>query len=136
MESVVFEHVQTEGESFDFCLKNALKECIHKDSLMPLVKEELKCRIQMRRLSEGQSEIVLESEAAPAPAKHPLTEEEVFKKNIRRRQNRESANRVRAKERRRISDLLDRIAELESQNNALLDSINVHKNITHPDFQI
>ncbi|KAL5018403.1 hypothetical protein ScPMuIL_004125 [Solemya velum] len=111
----------------DVYLKNAVEKCIHGDSLMPLVKEELKCRIQIRRLSKGQSEIVLESEAAPAPApaKHPLTEEEVFKKNARRRQNRESATRSRAKERQRIAHLLERVSQLEASNNKLLHSIEV-----------
>ena len=51
----------------DDTLLKATVESLCSGRLTPLIKEELKCRIQSRRLSEGKDELVLQTHSPPLP---------------------------------------------------------------------
>ncbi|XP_041354870.1 uncharacterized protein LOC121372545 [Gigantopelta aegis] len=84
--------------------------------LTPLLKEELKCRIQTRRLSEGKDELQVEFKA---PVKNEPRPEELAKLDKRREQNRRAARKFREKKRSGADDLVKVTGKLESENNEL-----------------
>nr|KAG5710732.1 hypothetical protein BaRGS_035134 [Batillaria attramentaria] len=47
----------------DVALLRATVESLHTGRLTPLIKEELRCRIQSRRLSEGKDELTVQFES-------------------------------------------------------------------------
>ncbi|XP_071131287.1 uncharacterized protein [Mytilus edulis] len=81
---------------------NAIKQCLEDDSCLPLIKEEIKLKIQCKRVISGEEELKVESRR---PVKYLLTEEEVFKRNRRKDQNRRSAVRTRTRQKARIVEL-------------------------------
>ena len=50
------------NEDFDDRIYRALSESIETQSCLPLVKQELQCKIQYDRLSRGEPELILEEE--------------------------------------------------------------------------
>ncbi|XP_071081087.1 basic leucine zipper transcriptional factor ATF-like 3 [Haliotis cracherodii] len=89
---------------------SAAREAIQSGSLIPLIKEELWCKIQSRRLSEGQGELTLLS---TPPVTSKLTPDDVEKRCVRRQQNKRAARRFRAKERDKGHQLQEKISRLE-----------------------
>ena len=47
---------------FEDRIHRAVSESIEKQSYLPLVKQELQCKIQYERLSRGEPELILEEE--------------------------------------------------------------------------
>ncbi|VDI67171.1 Hypothetical predicted protein [Mytilus galloprovincialis] len=80
--------------------------------LTHLVKEELKCTIQTRRLAKGQDELKVDFSAE---VKYQLTEDEQNKIVRRREQNRMAARRFR-KRRKQNKKTLSEIQDLERDN--------------------
>ncbi|KAL5017852.1 hypothetical protein ScPMuIL_003574 [Solemya velum] len=110
----------TGSEEVDQSLQDAYGECCQNGALTPLIKHELKCKIQLQRLSLGLDEIELSQQSTTI--KFTLTEEEILKKNIRRRQNRESANRMRQQQRDYVTNLEHKIVALQQKNKRLLEA--------------
>ena len=54
--------IEVDLENFESEVGKAYKDSVNEGSVMPLLKQELQCKIQVRRLSMGQSELVLEPE--------------------------------------------------------------------------
>ncbi|XP_052069000.1 uncharacterized protein LOC127708191 [Mytilus californianus] len=81
---------------------NAIQQCLEDDSCLPLIKEEIKLKIQCKRIISGEEELKVDHRR---PVKHLLTEEEVFKRNRRKEQNRRSAVRTRTRQKSRIAEL-------------------------------
>lgn len=76
-------------------ISKAYDQSVKEDSLLPILKQELRLKIQTRRLSEGQGELLPEIEE---PKVYELTEEEREKYRRRLLQNRDSLRRSRQKE--------------------------------------
>ncbi|XP_063447468.1 uncharacterized protein LOC134727010 [Mytilus trossulus] len=83
------------GSDSDEELNKAYDQCVKEDSLLPILKQELRLKIQTRRLSEGQGELLPER---AEPKVYELTEEEREKYQRRLLQNRDSLRRSRQKE--------------------------------------
>ncbi|XP_060583174.1 uncharacterized protein LOC132739477 [Ruditapes philippinarum] len=98
--------IDVDLENFETEVGKAFEESVSEGSLMPLLKQELQCKIQVRRLSMGQSELVLEPEE---PKVYKLTEDEIRKKQARLEQNRRSAMKSRHKARKYEQNLLKEI---------------------------
>ncbi|XP_052069068.1 reticulocyte-binding protein homolog 2a-like [Mytilus californianus] len=86
---------KTTSSDSDEDLSKAYDQSVKEDSLLPILKQELRLKIQTRRLSEGQGELLPEREE---PKVYELTEEEREKYRRRLLQNRDSLRRSRQKE--------------------------------------
>ncbi|XP_067681944.1 cyclic AMP-dependent transcription factor ATF-3-like isoform X2 [Haliotis asinina] len=95
---------------------SAAREAIQSGSLIPLLKEELWCKIQTRRLSEGQGELTLPS---TPPVTSKLTPDDIEKRFLRRQQNKNAARRFRAKEKIKGHQLQQKISRLEEDRVSL-----------------
>ncbi|XP_064602685.1 uncharacterized protein LOC135468382 [Liolophura sinensis] len=69
-------------------------------NLLPLIKEELKCKIQAKRLAAGQEELDIHESK---PKVNQLTEDDIRRRETRKAQNRRAAQRYRVKQRRLIT---------------------------------
>lgn len=76
-------------------ISKAYEKSVKEDSLLPILKQELRLKIQTRRLSEGQGELLPETKE---PKFYELTEEEKEKYKRRLIQNRNSLRRSRQKD--------------------------------------
>lgn len=76
-------------------INKAYEESVKGESILPILKQELRFKIQSRRLSEGQGELKPEKSE---PKVYELTEEEKQKYQRRLEQNRDSLRRARKKE--------------------------------------
>ncbi|XP_060583176.1 uncharacterized protein LOC132739478 [Ruditapes philippinarum] len=108
--------IEVDLENFETEVGKAFEESVSEGSLMPLLKQELQCKIQVRRLSMGQSELVLEPEE---PKVYKLTEDEIKKKQARLEQNRRSAKKSRHKARKHEQNLLNHIKKAMTKNTKL-----------------
>ncbi|CAG2237989.1 ATF3 [Mytilus edulis] len=99
---------------------NAIKQCLEEDSCLPLIKEEIKLKIQCKRVISGVDELKVEHSR---PVKYLLTEEEVFKRNRRKEQNRRSAVRTRIRQKARIVELEKEVNSLEEDKSSLHQTI-------------
>lgn len=88
-------------------------------SLLPLVKQELWYKIRYKRLSEGKEEFVPDD--PKPPQQYELTEDERYKIEQRRLQNRQSAQRSRKRSEDNEQNLLQKISRLEKDNSKLLE---------------
>nr|XP_022318319.1 uncharacterized protein LOC111121359 [Crassostrea virginica]XP_022318320.1 uncharacterized protein LOC111121359 [Crassostrea virginica] len=93
-------------------LLKALKRSFSSRSFLPLLKEELKCKIQCRRLSEGEDEMKVQFQEKK---EYQLSEEEIQKRERRILQNRRSANKRKVKQKQYEEELLARIRRLENE---------------------
>ncbi|XP_069119277.1 cyclic AMP-dependent transcription factor ATF-3-like [Argopecten irradians] len=94
-------------------LARAIQACQNTDSLLPMIKEELKYTIQNRRLLQGKAELAVHF---TAPTKQQLRPEEIKKKENRREQNRRAARKFRQKQAKQALDFQQRIKQLEKEN--------------------
>ncbi|XP_046375543.1 cyclic AMP-dependent transcription factor ATF-3-like [Haliotis rubra] len=101
-------------------LVQATVEVLKTGRLTPLIKEELKCTIQTRRLSEGKDELQVEFNS---PEKTSLRPEEVERQHRRREQNRRAAMKFRQKKKDRTEILLRETQKLQNANTTLRDEI-------------
>ncbi|XP_052769214.1 uncharacterized protein LOC128209284 isoform X2 [Mya arenaria] len=101
----------------DFNVMEATLASIESQSLTPLVKEELKLRIQTKRLAAGKKE--LPKTVFKEPEKYELTAEEEEKREHRRKLNREAATKCRQKKKTAKESVNTQQAELELRNFSL-----------------
>ncbi|XP_041355214.1 uncharacterized protein LOC121372761 [Gigantopelta aegis] len=96
----------------------AHEESQRSGSIIPLLKQELKCKIQSRRLTEGKEELSL-TESTSSIQSTKLSAEEMERKRRRRDQNRRAAKTFRQKEKERIDHIQQEIEVLEQKNGLL-----------------
>lgn len=89
-------------------------------SVTPLIKEELRCTIQKKRLSSGQDELEVTYEE-PEPSK--LSADDELKRIRRRERNRLAAQRCRSKRKVKADSLNAETEQLERANSRLRDEI-------------
>ncbi|KAL3861853.1 hypothetical protein ACJMK2_007867 [Sinanodonta woodiana] len=106
--------------TIDMGLNDIQMKPIENKDTMPLVKEELRNRIQLKRLNEGKEELILDLTEQP---KTELTDEEKEKVERRRVQNRMAARRFREKEKALGAKLQKTTQNLESVNTSLRTQI-------------
>lgn len=100
---------------FEDRIHRAYEESIEQQTCLPLIKQELQCKIQCDRLSRGESELVLGEEP---PKSFELTDEEIRKRDARLEQNRRSALRSRQNAKKKEETLkknLDRLFNEQRQ---------------------
>lgn len=102
-------------------LVQAVEKCFKEGSNLPIIKQELRCKIQYRRLLSGQGEITLDRENKNIH--YQLTENEVLKRNRRRLQNRQSALRCREKQYIYQCKLENKVHDMEIKNEELQSNI-------------
>lgn len=118
------QNVNTFSEIADGHLKDSLLSCSTEQSMMPLIKQELKLKIQNRRLSEGKQE--LEVRFTPPPV-YKLTPQEEVKQEIRKERNRKSAVKSREKRKEHEDQLVQQCKELEKQHADLKEMVEKYK---------
>lgn len=122
----------------DIC--RAIQKSLEEGSLMPMLKQELKMKIQVDRLERGKPELVL---GQYKPRNYTLRKDEIEKREKRLLQNRVSAQKCRRKFRERIHDLKKEIKQsmasnaklslemkqLQKERETLLKQLKVHNTI-------
>lgn len=106
--------------NFDTELFNYALESVKGDSLLPLIKDELRCKIQTKRLSRGMEELKVDFQMKP-PA--PLTPEEKQKQENRKLLNRESAKKCRRKKKINYQNIQQELKSLMDENKHLKENI-------------
>ncbi|XP_021359923.1 cyclic AMP-dependent transcription factor ATF-3-like isoform X2 [Mizuhopecten yessoensis] len=101
-------------------LVKATQECLDTGSIMPMLKEELRCTIQNRRLAEGKTELTVQF---TPPTEQQLNAEEIIKKENRREQNRRAARKFRQKQATLSQNFQKRIEQLEAENRRLTTQV-------------
>ncbi|XP_041353199.1 basic leucine zipper transcriptional factor ATF-like 3 [Gigantopelta aegis] len=101
-------------------LADAAREVLLTGRLTPLIKEELKCKIQSRRLSMGQDEMEVNFEA---PKRYQLSDEEKAKKLQRKERNKVAARRHRQKTKEDARKLEKTVEKLENQQKSFLEEL-------------
>ncbi|KAL3861742.1 hypothetical protein ACJMK2_007765 [Sinanodonta woodiana] len=97
-------------------LTAAALEALKNGNMTPLIKEELKCTIQAKRMAHGLNELKVEF---TEPVKHELNSEEKAKVERRREQNKLAARRFRERQRSLGHKLQKETQKLESANTLL-----------------
>ncbi|XP_046375550.1 cyclic AMP-dependent transcription factor ATF-3-like isoform X1 [Haliotis rufescens] len=108
-------------------LAKATLQVLETGRLTPLIKEELKCKIQARRHSLGQEEYNVEFKK---PKSYLLTPEEEQRATHRKERNRLAAQRFRRKRKVESSSLeveVDRLTNANAKLQAEFDSLTVEK---------
>ncbi|XP_063447465.1 uncharacterized protein LOC134727008 isoform X1 [Mytilus trossulus] len=111
----------SDAYNYDPDLFNCAKKSVETKSLLPILKDEIKSKIQAKRLSQGLEELKVEFESKP---QSPLTEEELEKQNHRKMHNRVSAKKCRWKKKIFYSKKQQELHELEKRNQQLKNTIN------------
>ncbi|KAL3874161.1 hypothetical protein ACJMK2_037212 [Sinanodonta woodiana] len=104
----------------DNSLVGATVESLKSGTLMPLIKEELRLKIQSRRLGEGKDELEVTFEQ---PIKPVLTDDEKRRKEERKVKNREAANRSRARKRKQKEQTVQDMRILQEKNKELKEVV-------------
>lgn len=97
-------------------LDKVIQEALAENSITPLVKMELACKVRQRRQMKGEDDIEVSFEP---PKMYELTEEEKHKIEQRKQRNRLSAERARIKRKCREEDLHNECQSLEEQQRSL-----------------
>ncbi|XP_067681914.1 cyclic AMP-dependent transcription factor ATF-3-like [Haliotis asinina] len=111
----------------DVKLARATLQVLETGRLTPLIKEELKCKIQARRHSLGQEEYNVEFKK---PKSYSLTPEEEERAQHRKERNRLAAQRFRRKRKEEYKNVEMEVERLEKANAKLqaeFDSLTVEK---------
>lgn len=98
----------------------AAMTAIENNDMMPIIKEELKNKIQFKRMTEGKEELMIDFTEKPQAQ---LTDVEKEKVERRRVQNRMAARRFREKEKTLEIKLQKKTQKLESDNTSLRTQI-------------
>ncbi|XP_061182503.1 uncharacterized protein LOC133190834 [Saccostrea echinata] len=104
----------------DPVFKKACEEYNEHGVSSTLIKDVLKSKIQLRRVSAGQEELRVENRPS---LKHPLTEEEQKKNEARKKCNRVSAKRCREKKKQENQHIFDMLKEQEQRNEDLKQKV-------------
>ncbi|KAL3861847.1 hypothetical protein ACJMK2_007861 [Sinanodonta woodiana] len=110
----------TNFSTFDSSVKAAAEKAIQNNDMMPLIKEELKNKIQIKRLSEGKEELMVDFAEKP---KAEVTDKEKEKVERRKIQNKVAARKFREKQKRHGTELQKKTQLLESTNTFLRNEI-------------
>ncbi|XP_060074854.1 cyclic AMP-dependent transcription factor ATF-3-like [Ylistrum balloti] len=102
----------------EFDLTRAYIQSAEMGTVTPLLKQELRFKIQARRLSEGRAELSV-TETNKNPEEDKLTIEDIKKRRQRQKQNAESSQRARRREMLREDVLWKRINVFSAANNRL-----------------
>ncbi|KAL4221261.1 Cyclic AMP-dependent transcription factor ATF-3 [Mactra antiquata] len=102
-------------------LNDMAKQALIHGNMTPLIKEELKCSIQTKRLKEGKQEMKVEFTDPPPDE---LTPEEVERVKKRKVQNRLAARRFRDKQKNRAEYLHKKCQEMEAEQTSLRHELN------------
>ncbi|XP_041353583.1 uncharacterized protein LOC121371623 [Gigantopelta aegis] len=100
----------------DMRIKKALSDAMATNKATPLVKEELRLSILLKRMTEGKDEMVVKFNM---PKKYELTDDEVVKRDRRRRQNRDAARKFRQNKKMKASSLLEIVEKEECRKKEL-----------------
>lgn len=127
------EEVFSGGEDSDFELdENILRELYKADNGSSVkakqnsIKDELRAKIQQRRISEGQEELKIEFEP---PKSYELTPEEREKIEKRKHRNRQSANKSRIRRQRQLEKLLKDEKSISDENQRLRAEVDALKKL-------
>ncbi|XP_061174295.1 cyclic AMP-dependent transcription factor ATF-4-like [Saccostrea echinata] len=104
-------------------LRNASLEAKKSGCILPILKVELKSKIQMKRLLQGQDEIDLNVSSPQKKACVELTKEDLERKNKRQEQNRKAAKKFRLKEKEEKANLDQTLKELRKRNEELRSNV-------------
>lgn len=110
-----------EGE-LDEDLVSATLEAFKTGKLTPLLKTELKCRIQKKCFEEGK-DLTLDDEPQLVQRKPPLLPFEVERQERRREQNRRAAKKFRLRKRQASGEMNKILVDLEEKNRQLKEEI-------------
>ncbi|KAK3089731.1 hypothetical protein FSP39_005984 [Pinctada imbricata] len=116
LEPLMIPDSATLEEIRDDQLKSAYTQSAECGSILPLIKQELKFKIQAKRLSEGVPELRVSFTEAP---KYPLSKEELVKRETRKKNNRISARKCRLKRKIEIKSINQEMKDLINQNETL-----------------
>ncbi|XP_012935234.1 uncharacterized protein LOC106011146 [Aplysia californica] len=100
---------------------HATIEAFQTGTLTPLIKEELRCTIQSRRLAQGKGELQVEFKSPPK--KKEMTDEERKRSVKRRQQNREAAQRFRQRQKDTSDYLSAKISRLQKSSESLIKDL-------------
>ncbi|XP_046561993.1 basic leucine zipper transcriptional factor ATF-like 3 [Haliotis rubra] len=100
-------------------LLNAQERALASNSITPLLKQELRYKIQSRRLTEGKDELNVSCSNTSTSHSHELTAEEIEKRGKRKEQNRQAAKRFRLKRKDETDAHLQEMELLQQKNTAL-----------------
>ncbi|KAK7103241.1 hypothetical protein V1264_018183 [Littorina saxatilis] len=112
--------LQNGDPDFDEDLADAAKQAKETGSITPVVKHELKCLIQSRRVSQGKPELTVDFLEAPIGE---LTGAEKQRRLRRKEQNRMAARRFRKNRKLQEDTLHEEATMLEAKNEALVEKI-------------
>ena len=101
-------------------LFNRAKESVETASLLPLLKDELRCKIQTKRMSQGLEELKVDFHIKPPM---PLTSEETKRQNSRKEDNRYSAKKCRSKKKLFQTAIQQELRQLLEENRDLKESL-------------
>ncbi|XP_071079745.1 protein FosB-like isoform X1 [Haliotis cracherodii] len=101
-------------------LQQAVDEACRMHQVTPILKEELRAAIMLRRLSSGQGEITHEETRSTV---YELTADEVAKQERRRAQNRVAAQRCRKKKRQEQETFLQLFSEQSNKRQKLEEEV-------------
>ncbi|KAK6181032.1 hypothetical protein SNE40_008976 [Patella caerulea] len=104
-------------ENLDYQLANAALEVFKSGNMTPLIKEELKTKIQASRLKRGKDELTVEFKSEQ---KYELSDEEKARISKRKEANRLAAVRFRQRRKSKEQQLSEECDSLEARNAALL----------------
>lgn len=88
--------------------------------ITPLIKEEVKMKIKLRRMAEGKEDIRVEFKD---PEPEQLTREEEDRRQLRRQKNKMAAQKCRSKKRKLADCLEDETEKLENKQDSLIQEI-------------
>ncbi|XP_048762102.1 uncharacterized protein LOC125670776 isoform X2 [Ostrea edulis] len=106
----------TEIFEADPVFKKACEEINEKGFSPTLIKDVLKSKIQLRRVSIGQEELRVEKRPY---VKHPLTPDEQYRNEARKKCNRVSAKKCRQKKKQQYEQIFDKLKDQEQTNEDL-----------------
>ncbi|XP_033756960.1 uncharacterized protein LOC117339464 isoform X2 [Pecten maximus] len=104
-------------------LTRAYSESFQTGSFLPILKQELRYKIQSRRMENGQPELHVKFEGE---TKHPLTRLELEKLESRKRHNRHSAKKCREKKKSEEKECVRELDYLRAKNKELWAQFHKH----------
>ncbi|XP_067673371.1 cyclic AMP-dependent transcription factor ATF-3-like [Haliotis asinina] len=107
-------------------LETAFEDSLNSNTCIPLLKQELKSKIQIRRLQQGQAELKVTFEPKP---KYEMTDEEKQKQARRREVNRIAALKFRRKKKDKITQLEEKANQLTAENKRLEEELKQWRNL-------
>ncbi|XP_046576199.1 uncharacterized protein LOC124284182 [Haliotis rubra] len=107
-------------------LETAFEDSLISNTCIPLLKQELKSKIQIKRLQQGQGELKVTFEPKP---KYEMTDEEKQKQARRREVNRIAALKFRRKKKDKITELEEKANQLTAENKRLEEELQLWRKL-------